>query len=176
MFVNLTATSLDLLTLDEPLPSETCQSRLLRFPLGSQDGLLPLEQIAEILRLDVTDILPVPEMPSCVLGIVNWRGQMLWLVDLHNLVGGTPLSLRIGKFPIAIVVKVNNQYIGLIVENINDIESHDLQQLAPATTGLFPPKLLPFVLGYLPGDVGTVLDITAIAQCPLWQIHRGIRD
>jgi positive phototaxis protein PixI len=70
MFVSSTATSLDLLTLD-PLPPETRQ-RLLRFPLGLEDSaLLPLEQIAEIIRVNVAEILPVPEMPSCVLGIAT---------------------------------------------------------------------------------------------------------
>ncbi len=166
-------TSLDPLGLD-PLPPQTHFSRLLRFPLGSQDSaLLPLEQIAEILRLDVAEILPVPEMPGCVLGIGNWRGEMLWLVDLNHLLGCPPLSLTVRKSPIAIVVDLNHQSVGLVVEQVHDIESHNLQQLHPPAIGLFPPKLLPFVLGSLPGGSGTVLDVIAITQCPLWQLHRG---
>ncbi len=172
----LTATSLDLLTLDDdPLPPETRQ-RLLRFPLGLEDSaLLPLEQITEILRLNVTEILPVPEMPSCVLGIGNWRGEMLWLVDLNHLVGYRSLSSvrQVSASPVAMVVQVNDQAVGLVVQQVNDIELHELQQLQPAAAGLFPPKLLPFVLGALPGGNGAVLDVTAIAQSPLWQIHQG---
>lgn len=168
-------TSLDLqeLTLD-PLPKETDSrlSRLLRFPLGSADSaLLPLEQIKEILSLSVTQILPVPEMPSCVLGIGNWRGEMLWLIDLNNFLGYSPLTFVVGATPLAIVIQVGNQCVGLVVEQVNNIESHDLQQLHPAAIGLFPPHLLPFVLGSLPGDGGTVLNLTAITQSPLWQIH-----
>ncbi len=169
----LTATSLDLLTLDDPLPTETCQ-RLLRFPLGLQDSaLLPLEQIAEILRVNLAEILPVPEMPDCVLGICNWRGEMLWLVDLNHLVGFVPRSLAAAASPIAMVVQVNDQPVGLVVQQVNDIELHELEKLQPAAAGLFPPKLLPFVLGILPGGSGTVLDVTAITLSPLWQIHRG---
>lgn len=166
----LTPTSLDLLTKD-PLPPEPRQ-RLLRFPLGLQDSaLLPLEQIAEIIRVNVAEILPVPEMPSCVLGICNWRGEMLWLVDLNHLVGCPPLSLERGAL-MAMVVQVNDQTVGLVVHKVNDIELHDLQQLQKAEAGLFPSKLLPFVLGALPGDRGTVLDVTAIIHSPMWQIHR----
>jgi positive phototaxis protein PixI len=172
----LTATSLELLTLDDdPLPPETRQ-RLLRFPLGPEDSaLLPLEQITEILRLNVAEILPVPEMPSCVLGICNWRGEMLWLVDLNHLVGYPPLSSvrQVSASPVAMVVQVNDQAVGLVVPQVNDIELHELQQLQPAAVGLFPPKLLPFVLGAMPGGNGTVLDVTAITQYPLWQVHRG---
>jgi positive phototaxis protein PixI len=171
MFVSSTVTSLDPLTL-EPLPPETRQ-RLLRFPLSQQDSaLLPLEQIAEILRLNVAEILPVPEMPSCVLGICNWRGEMLWLVDLNHLVGCPPVSWPSGASPVAMVVQVNNQSVGLVVQQVNDIELHDLQQLQPAAIGLFPPRLLPFILGALPGDNGTVLDATAITRSPLWKIHQ----
>ena len=174
MFVSSSATSLDLLTLD-PLPPETRQ-RLLRFPLGLEDSaLLPLEQIMEIIRVNVAEILPVPEMPSCVLGICNWRGTMLWLIDLNHLLGYPPLSQqeRVLPTPMAMVVQVNGQTMGLAVQRVQDIELHELQQLQPATPGLFPPKLLPFVLGALPGSSGTVLDVTALTQCPLWQVHQG---
>jgi positive phototaxis protein PixI len=180
MFVNSTATSLDLVTLDDLFnealgPSETGE-RLLRFPLGLEDSaLLPLEQITEIIRVNVAEILPVPEMPSCVLGICNWRGTMLWLIDLNHLLGYPPLSQQERGLAtsMAMVVQLNEQTVGLVVQRVNDIELHELQQLQPAAPGLFSPKLLPFVLGALPRGKGTVLDVTAITQCPLWQIHRG---
>ena len=171
MFISAKVDSLSSLTLDEPLPPETRQ-RLLRFPLGEQDSaLLPLEQIAEINRVNVAEILPVPEMHDCIFGICNWRGEMLWLVDLNHLLGGSPLSEggQMLASPVAMVIQVNHQYLGLVVQQVNDIELHDLQQLQPAAMGLFPPKLLPFVLGALPGGNGTVLDVTAISQCALWQ-------
>jgi len=169
----LLTTSLEPLTL-KPLPPET-QRRLLRFPLNYQDSaLLPLEQIGEVLRVNVADILPVPEMPSCVLGICNWRGDMLWLVDLSQLLGYLSLDQQ-GQFAdilVVLVVQVNDQSIGLVVSQVNDIEYHNLQHLQPAVPGVFPPKLLPFILGSLPEDQGIVLNIHAISNYPLWQIHR----
>lgn len=167
--------SLDLLTLDDPLPPETGE-RLLRFPLSLNDSaLLPLEQIAEIIRVNVADILPVPEMPGCVLGICNWRGTMLWLVDLNHLLGYPPLTQQTKGWvtPMAMVVQANDRAIGLVVERVNDIELHELAQIQSATPGLFAPNLLPFVLGALPGGKGLVLDVTAITQGLLWQTHRG---
>jgi positive phototaxis protein PixI len=100
---------------------------------------------------------------------------MLWLIDLNHLVGYPPLSAqgRVLASPVAMVIQVNSQSVGLVVQRVNDIELHDLQQLQPAATGLFPPKVLPFVLGALPGVNGSVLNVTAITQCPLWQLHRG---
>ena len=166
-------TSLDSLTL-KPSPPET-QRRLLRFPLSYQDSaLLPLEQIGEVLRVNVTDILPVPEMPGCVLGICNWRGDMLWLVDLSQLLGYLSLDQQgqVADVLVVLVVQVNEQSIGLVVSQVNDIEYHNLQHLQPAVPGVFPPKLLPFILGSLPEDQGIVLNINAISHYPLWQMHR----
>lgn len=170
--LEITTTSLDPLTLDPPLPPETRQ-RLLRFSLGSEDSaLLPLEQIAEILRINVAEILSVPKMPSCVLGICNWQGEMLWLVDINHLVGYPPIDWTVVVSPMVIVIQLNQQSVGLVVQQVKDIELHELSQLQRAETGLFPPKLLPFILGALPGDDGVVLDVTAITQYPLWQLHQ----
>ncbi|NES19921.1 MAG: chemotaxis protein CheW [Symploca sp. SIO3E6] len=173
---NPTAISLDPLNL-EPLPPESRQ-RLLRFPLGVEESaLLPLEEIAEILRIEITEILPVPEMPNCVLGISNWRGKMLWLVDLNHLINGESLLLleTVAASAVVMVVQLHDQFLGLAVQQVNDIELHELQQLQPAVPGLFPSRLLPFVMGALPGGNGMVLDVKAITQCPLWQVHGGER-
>ena len=166
--------SLDALILD-PQPTDTRQ-RLLRFPLGAQDSaLLPLEQITEILRIDLSDILPVPEMPGCVLGICNWRGDMLWLIDLNDLVSSTPLfELAPGVVALmVVVVQINGQSVGLGLQRVHDVELHNLEQLQPVAPGLFSPQLQPFVLGTLPGVNGAVLNLTTIAQCPLWQQNIG---
>jgi positive phototaxis protein PixI len=158
-----------------PLPKENVV-RLLRLPLELGDSaLLPLEQIREIIRVDVAEILPVPEMPSCVLGICNWRGEMLWVVDLNDLVG-YPSPFRTQQLLLSslmiLVIQVNNQSIGLGVQQVKDIELHDMRQLMPATPGLFSSSLLPFVAGTLPGCGDAVLDVKAITQCPLWKKHQ----
>lgn len=156
-----------------PLPAETRQ-RLLRFSLGQQgdDALILLEQITEILNINTADILPVPEMPSCVLGIGNWRGEMLWLIDFNDLVGyPSPFKQLASPLLTMIVVQVNQLFLGMGVQKVSDIELHDLQQLQPPVPNLFPPNLLPLVLGTLPESCDAVLNIQAIAQHPLWKTH-----
>lgn len=149
--------------------------KFLRFALGSEDrGMVSLEQIVEVISLTSADILPVPEMPNCVLGIYNWRGKMLWLIDLNHLVDYPPLLPLDRQTPLmAMVIEIKGHSIGLVVEYVHDIELHDVQQLQPATADVFPSRLLPFVAGYLPDSNGIVLNTQAIALCPLWQIHRA---
>ncbi|WP_088889269.1 chemotaxis protein CheW [Leptolyngbya ohadii] len=162
---------LDALLLD-PLPLEVRQ-RLLRLSLGGQDHVLvPLEQITEILHVEPAAILPIPEMPRCVLGIGNWRGEMLWLVDLDHLIGfPTLLQEPESSFFTVLVVQFNHQFVGIRVPQVKDIELHDLQQLQPALPSLFPPNLLPLILGILPESCDAVLNLQAIAQYPLWNRH-----
>lgn len=170
----LSPTSLSLTSLTpEPLPADTRQ-QLLRFSLGQDSALLPLEQIVEIVQVNVVDILPVPETPDCVWGVCSWQGQLLWAIDLDALVGYSPL-LQSEQFQqeltslVVLVVQLDNQLLGLGVQCVGEIELHELQMLQPSSPGLFPPKLQPFVLGALPECKGAVLDVTAIVQCPLWQ-------
>lgn len=160
--------------ISQPLWQDS-KAKFLRFSLGCQDsGLLLLAEVSEVLGVTVADILSVPEMPSCVLGIYNWRGKMLWLVDLAHLVDYPPLSWQ-GRdlvSAMAIVIQMNGQSIGLVVQHVFDIELHDAEQLESAA-GLFPPRLLPFVKGYLPSANSAVLDPEAIARFPMWQVHRS---
>lgn len=169
----LTATALPDLLNPEPLPADPRQ-RLLRFSLNPQDSvLLPLKQISEILQITLTDILPVPEQPATVLGICNWRGEMLWLVDFCQFAGYTPVQQTVQQTPIAsilvMVVPIHHQAIGIAVSAIDDIELHDLQQLQPVFPGIVSPELLPLVSGLLPKSNDVVLNIQAIADYPLWK-------
>lgn len=168
---DLTPASLTQLT--EELPDqERSRQKFLRFPLGADSGLLALEQLAEVFKVKVAEILPVPEMPSCVLGLSNWRGNMLWLVDLNHLVEH-PLPQEAWELPTVMVFQSNGQALGLVVQSIDDIELHDIEALQPADVGLFPQGLMPFIQGYLPGVRGAVFDPEAIARYPKWQIHRS---
>ena len=161
------------------------REKFLRFQLGP-DGkaLLPLDIIYQVMRVPKPEILPVPQMPNCVLGIYNWRGEMLWLVDIGQMMGfgpvtgevSLPLSYQAGMGGdlMAIAIQVNNLSFGLIVPQINDIELHDPHHLLVPSIGLFPPEVVPYLKGYLIGannEVLMVVNAEAIAKAPLWKLH-----
>jgi chemotaxis signal transduction protein len=155
--------------------SSELRQRLLRFPLGPQGSvLLPLEQITEILKINLGDILPIPDLPGCLLGLCNWRGEMLWLMDFNSFVGYRSLLQQepVPSSLIVMVVHINHQSLGIVVQQVHDIELHTMQQLQPASPGLFPPALQPLILGILPECGDAVLSIHALAQCPLWKRHQ----
>lgn len=157
--------------------------KFLRFQLGAEGiALLPLNIIKQVMQVSVAEILPVPQMPDCVLGIYNWRGEMLWLVDIGQLVGFTALCDR-GLAPgwqggdiMAIAIQIQDKTLGLVVRQINDIERHKLDQINLPTIGLFAPEVMPYLQGYLIAgnqEVLMVLNGEAIAHAPLWQFHQN---
>jgi chemotaxis signal transduction protein len=171
------ASDLNALILD-PLPPETRQ-RSLRFALDAQDSaLVPLEQITEVLNLAVAKILPVPELPPCILGVYNWRGEMLWIIDFCDFAGYSTFQPDpSAPHLMVMVVQVNHHSIGVGVPHISDIEFHDLQHLQPVVPGVFSPGLLPLIQGLLPERNDAVLNLKAIANCPAWKtIGRNVLE
>lgn len=149
----------------EPVPENTYQ-RFLGFSLSGQNkALLPLKDIAEVRPLEIAEILPIPEVSRCMLGVCNWRGEILWLVDLNVLVGDNPLwqQAPLLEQPVAIVVQSAQQSVGLVVPQVEDVELVDPASIHPQTD-LCSTALAPLVTGYLPDHRGIVLDAVAIVE------------
>jgi positive phototaxis protein PixI len=156
------------------------EEKFLRFQLGEEGiALLPLSIIKQVMQVSPSEILPVPQMPDSVMGIYNWRGEMLWLIDLGQLLGFTALSgastQQFSGGLMTIALEVEEKNLGLVVQQINDIERHNVQQINRPAIGLFSPEMLPYLQGYLIGgqqEVLMVLNAQAIFQAPLWQTHK----
>ena len=158
-----------------PLPTENRQ-RYLRFMLSRKnEALIPLSEILEVKHLALEDILPVPNMPSCVSGVCSWQGETLWLVDLNNMVGDRPLlqqsisqqSLPIASFTV-IVIQTQWKSLGLVVEQVSDVDLFDESNIHQAP-GLCPAALEPYVLGYCPEHKGIILNVAKLVNSPLWR-------
>jgi len=153
------------------------KEKFLSFNLGVMDtAVISLQHITEVLQISLPEICGVPEMPSSVLGIYNWRGEMLWLVDLEAMLGYPPISQSSNLLSImmGIVLENKGKYLGLLVRELIDIEWLDTKEMKPATTELFYPKSSPFLQGYFINDSEEMifnLDALTIIQAPMWGIH-----
>ena len=160
----------------EPVPQNQAgnqRDRFLRFACSRagvdqwETALLPLHQIQEILYIPATSILPVPYMAPCVLGICNYRGYMLWMVDLMQQLGDRSfLSHRQTREPLATIVvhRDDGELMGLVVPQVLDIESYAPEHLQEPDPNLFPETVLPFVYRYLPQNLSLVLNIQGLMQ------------
>ena len=153
------------------------KQKFLSFNLGTNDlAVIPLQHIAEVLQVTLTEICGVPQMPNCVLGIYNWRGEMLWLVDLEEMLGYPPLlqgSNLVSKM-MAIVLENDGKYLGLLVRQLIDIEWLNLENMKAPSAELFYSAMSPFIESYFMNTEEEIvfnLDALAIIQSPIWENH-----
>ena len=148
-----------------PIASQVGQ-RFLRFHLGEEDtALIAVNVVKEVLSVSGEKMLPVPDVNPSVLGIHNWRGEMLWVIDLNHLLGFPPLweIQDVASDLNIIVLQSNHQEIGVAVPQVQTIEQHDWQKLQPPE-GLFPPHILTYAQGYLTEASSIILDASALVK------------
>jgi positive phototaxis protein PixI len=158
--------------------SSKANEQFLRFHLfPNTTALLPVQQLTEVLTIARDQIVPIFHMPPWVMGVYNWRGEILWMIDLGHLVGLTPLHQQpmSASAYTAIVLQTransatptnaNSQMLGMVVNRVEDIEwcNTDWIQSPPSST--VTPELMPFLRGYWlksNGEMLVVIDGKAI--------------
>ena len=106
--------------------------------IPDQPALLPTRQLAEIVNLETTDIIPIPEMPAAVAGVCSWQGDILWVVDLSYWIGSHSILTESNLASNCSLLKVKCQggHLGLLVHQVGQLQSCDLQDIQPMKPGL----------------------------------------
>ncbi|BAY27671.1 putative CheW protein [Calothrix sp. NIES-2100] len=136
------------------------KQRFLRFPLnGKVNGLLPLADLRGVIHVPLTEILPVPQVAECLLGIMNWRGEAIWILDVAGLLGAIHWCRResVRKSGMAMLVQVQNQTVGLLVEQVHTIEVYNPQERFAISASMLPARLGSFLQGYFIDSQGSPL-------------------
>jgi chemotaxis signal transduction protein len=112
-------------------------------------ALLSTIALAEIIHLDASEIVPIPEMPSAVAGVCSWQGEILWVVDLSYWSGSAPLlsststlsqsqknaatAAYTGTGAHCNILKVRCQggTLGLLVHQVGQLKSCEVQHIQP---------------------------------------------
>jgi positive phototaxis protein PixI len=150
--------------------------QFLTFPLGEDTtAMLPVTQLAEVLSLGYAQIMPIPDLEPWVLGVHNWRGEMLWVVDLAGLVGLPPLHLQLRNASSCKVMVSKTQpnpemapvYLGLAVKGVDDMYWCGVDEIKSAPNTAITSGLTPYLAGYTLSGAGQMLmalDAAAIAE------------
>ncbi len=146
------------------------QKQFLKFHLEPETQvMLPLANVTEVLKIPLGKIVPIPQMPPWVMGVYNWRGEILWTVDLGHLIGlhtwyqqtknnTNYNTTNYNNTNYSVIVLSSGRKgqkkgsstvsLGLIVTQVEDIEwcNPDLIQSPPASA--VTTELAPFLQGY----------------------------
>lgn len=155
---------------------ENTKEQFLRFDLDSEVRvMLSIAQITEVLKIEFARIVPIPQMPPWVMGVYNWRGDILWIVDLGYLLGLDSWDRQVGFGNCNVVILSPNKaipqveddiHLGLVVYRVEDLTECDLREIQP-TQDKIAPKIANFASGYWiesEGKIVSVLDGNAIAR------------
>jgi len=75
------------------------------------------------------EMTKVPQAPEYVLGVLNLRGRIVTIIDLGRKVGLSPTKLSSESRNI--VVNSKDEYVGLLVDRISDVELAERDKVEP---------------------------------------------
>jgi len=105
-------------------------NQLLTFKLGSETYGIVINKVREILTYPV--VTPIPDASRWVKGVINLRGEVAPIIDLRVRfnINSEPLY---NERTIVIAVKTeDSRMIGLVVDEVSDMENVELDKLYPA--------------------------------------------
>ena len=152
---------------DESHGETSSLPQLLKFQIiPSTDALFPLAQFAEVLKVPVNSVIPIPHMPPYVMGVYNWRGTVLWMIDLGLLLGMMPCHKYQGARSVhsALVIERENEtssvcQLGLVIHSVTDTVQIDPSTLSDVELSNLPKSLTQFLSGYWMNEQGEMLAI-----------------
>lgn len=141
----------------------------LKFQLAPRvPAVIIAKSVEEAVVLPTAQVTSIPNMPACMLGIVNRRNRVVWIANLVRLLGLAVLD-RPRQHYSTVIVKAGS-LLGLMVEEIDGIVHLSAETLQPVPTQV-NPVLVPYLRGCAVVDeqILLVLDAEAVLQSSVLQ-------
>ena len=144
----------------------------LKFHLGIQTpAVMATRHIQEAITVPVQRVSPMPNMPPCMLGLINRRSRVIWVADMALLLGLTVAQTLSHQYNL-ILLQVGAVSLALRVHEIDGILSISPEMIQPPPAHI-PAALVPYLQGCIlqPAEVLLALNAEAIVQSSALQIH-----
>ncbi|MEM9947517.1 MAG: chemotaxis protein CheW [Cyanobacteria bacterium P01_D01_bin.36] len=141
----------------------------LKFQLAPRvPAVFAAKSVEEATVLPTSQVTAIPNMPACMMGLVNRRNRVIWLANLVKLLG-MPIPDRPTQQYSTVIVKAGSS-LGLIVDEIDGIIHLGAESLQPPPAQV-NPILVPYLKGCAVQDNQTVLvlDAEAVLQSSVFQ-------
>lgn len=127
-------------------------------------AVLSLQHTLELITVSVDSVTSMPNMPSCILGLMNWQSTIVWVIDLPKMLGIESTKNRIRQYNV-IILRTESALLGLVVPEIKGTVrfTPETIQFSPEQA---PAYLIPYILGSVrqERELLFVLDAQAIVQ------------
>jgi positive phototaxis protein PixI len=112
---------------------------------GSGEGGDKSHQLQEVLTLSIDRLTPIPNRPRWVMGLLNQRSRIFWVLDLADFLGFPPLTTD-DQTPSCAIIQVDRRVIGLGVQQVCGIVRMNPDRVRSAV-GTVSPTLEPYLRG-----------------------------
>lgn len=99
------------------------------FRIGNEEYGLPIEQVASIIRYEKAT--PVPRAPEFVEGVINLRGMVIPVLDLHARFSGSPRGQG-EEFQRIVVAEGESGSVGIAVDAASEVATVAADAIRPA--------------------------------------------
>lgn len=137
----------------------------LKFHFGQQtSAVLLMNRAQEVVVLPVERLTPIPTMPAHVMGLLNRRSRVLWVIDLARMLGLPGIEINVQHYNI-IIISNGPATFGLIVQAVEGVV-----RLMPESIQSPIGQVTPTLVSYLRGcvlqeqEILLVLDAEAIMR------------
>ncbi|NET31405.1 MAG: purine-binding chemotaxis protein CheW [Cyanothece sp. SIO1E1] len=140
----------------------------LKVHLGQQTtAVFSMQHVQEAVVVSAQRLTSMPNVPACMLGLINRRSQVLWVIDLANLLQLQPAAAPTQQCNI-VIIQVGSVLLGLAVSAIKGIVRLPTDSIQ-SPPGQVTAGLLPYLRGCAlqPEGISLVLDAAVITQSPM---------
>lgn len=133
-----------------------------RFQVEFQtSAVLSMEYVQEVIIVPVDRITPIPNMPECVIGLLNRRNRVLWVIDLAQLLNLQPVDTNVQQYHI-IIIRVGQVPLALIVQEVKGV-TRFMPDCIQSSVALDASNITPYINGYILEQQETLLVMNAEA-------------
>lgn len=105
----------------QPLETKNQGDTYLKFQLARQTpAVLSMIQAQEVIVLAPSRLTPMPNMPPYVMGLLNRRSRVLWVIDLSRMLGLPGVETNVQQYSIVIIGN-ESATLGLIVVAVEGV-------------------------------------------------------
>jgi len=100
-------------------------STYLTFKIGKESYIINVENVVNI--IEMVDITKIPNTPKHVIGMIDFRGNPLLIVDAHKV-----LNIKFKEFTqktCIVILKINNDMFGIIVDDVKSVIDVDSKNI-----------------------------------------------
>lgn len=137
----------------------------LKFQFGQQtSAALLMNRAQEVVVLPVERLTPMPTMPPHVMGLVNRRSRVLWVIDLAKMLGLPGIEINVQHYNV-IIISNGPATFGLIVQAVEGV-IRLTPDIIQSPLGQVSPGLVSYLRGCVlqEQEILLVLDAEAIMR------------